>query len=494
MKLTNILIGLLLTGAMTSCEMDFLPNSEIPQEESFKSVKDLQNLVNGGYAHLRGRSYGPFVTYADLSGDLFNATPAYGNRLGSMYRWDLNPSSEEISNIWGPYYTMLANVNNVITGAEKIVPGEKETDIYYQNVGEAYFMRAYVYYNLVNLYGKAYWNEATGTADNETLGVPLNLEYNIEQKLPRSTVKAVYEQVLADLSKVDENWAKVGNFSASDFDGSPSRFTPDALSAFRARVYLSMGEWKKAIAAAEEVIIPNAYPLLEDSEFTDMWKNDKGSEILMHLYIDETETPNQNSSYLGYIANTDTYAPDFIPTKGFVDMYEDSDIRKTAYFLTYNVSMGAVTLPPLTLFNKFPLTKKFSATGNYAHSPILFRSAELYLIAAEAAAREGNNTKALEYLNKLRAARGLAAAPGTDLLNEIKEERIRELAGEGFYLYDLKRWNRGIDRKAMGVQHDNAVVLSGSDLQVPAGDFRFVWAIPAYDMGLNKHLLQNTGW
>ena len=148
-------------------------------------------------------------------------------------------------------------------------------------------------------------------------------------------------------------------------------------------------------------------------------------------------------------------------------------------------------------FNKYPYTKKFSSSGNFAHSPILFRTAEVYLIAAEAAARQGNLTGGLNYLNALRKARGLAnAAPATadDLLAEVKLERTRELVGEGFHFYDLKRWHQGMDRKAQGVQDELPLNSSFTNIQVQAGDNRFVWGIPSKDINLNKELKQNEGW
>lgn len=496
MKLKNILLGLAAIGVLTSCEMDYTPYNSIPQDKSFESVSDLKNLVNGNYALLRSRSNGMFVTYTDIQTDLFNASATFGNRLGDPHKWSMNASSEETSNIWEAYYIMLSNINYVIGGAPKITPTAKESDSYNQMIGEMYFLRAYVYYKLVNLYGKAYYNDGTQFADTTTMGVPLHLNFDIEARLPRASVKATYDQILADLKKVDEYWAKVSSFDVVKFDDSPSRFTPDVLSAFKARVYLSMGDWDNAITQAEAVIGAGNYPLISDAAtFSSMWKDDLGTEILMHLYIDENESPRVNDIYLnGYNASNNTYAPDFIPTKGFVDMYESGDIRKTAYFAQHKLSYSGSEYTNIWSFNKFPLTKKFTASGDFQHSPILFRSAELYLISAEAAARKGNTTLALQRLNELRAARGLAAYAGSDVLEAVKSERIKELAGEGFYFYDLKRWNKGVDREAMGAQNPDALTLVFMKTKISAGDNRFVWGIPAYDMNLNVKLKQNPGW
>ena len=500
MKLQYILLGLAFTGALTSCEMDFENPNGLGLGESLKTANDMQKWVDGTYAQLRGRSYGSYMTNTDVQTENFNATLNEGNRNGELHGWMANSSTDQIDDTWGGYYTMLKNVNNIIEKAPAInvdkAADKKVVDV---GLGEIYAIRAYSYYQLVNLYAKAYYNEATGTADAASLGVPLHLKFDVEERLPRNTVKEVYDQILSDLNKTDSLWGVAGATPEGLLDDSPTRFTPEAIKAFRARVYLSMGEWAKAQAAAESVINGNAYPLVDNrADFAAMWKDDAGSEIIMHLYIDQNETPNENSLYLGgYQPSTKAYLPDYLPTKGLLDLYGPGDYRKDVYFLQHKFIFNTLTANSIYGFIKYPRTTKFTSSGNFAHSPILFRTAEVYLIAAEAAARQGNLAGGLNHLNALRKARGLAnVAPATAdaLLAEVKLERTRELVGEGFHFYDLKRWNQNMDRKAQGVQDENTVNTNFVNVQVNAGDHRFVWGIPANDINLNKALKQNEGW
>ena len=132
---------------------------------------------------------------------------------------------------------------------------------------------------------------------------------------------------------------------------------------------------------------------------------------------------------------------------------------------------------------------------NGLQAPKPFRYAEQILIAAEAAYESGDNAKALDYLNQLKISRGLESVDlfGTDLQQEIRDERTRELAFEGFRLWDLRRWGMGVNRHD---PQEREVLNKEYDLHlnIPAGDYRFVWGIPQVLFKINHKLIQNEGW
>ena len=184
-------------------------------------------------------------------------------------------------------------------------------------------------------------------------------------------------------------------------------------------------------------------------------------------------------------------------------MYEDNDWRKSVYFT--NEQILDVNDVPYTAkawaVNKFPGNKLFDQDSklNYRHLPKPFRIAEQYLIAAEAAMELGQEVVALSYLNALRGSRGLVAV-GTltaDALRDaIRTERTRELAFEGFRLFDLRRWGMSCRR------HDPQDVdflrilpnESYTELDRPNDDPKFIWPIPHHDIICNPALKQNPGW
>ncbi len=108
------------------------------------------------------------------------------------------------------------------------------------------------------------------------------------------------------------------------------------------------------------------------------------------------------------------------------------------------------------------------------------------------------------YLNQLQAARftDFQAANYTDatiLMNAIKDERHRELVGEGFRLTDLKRWREGVKRQN-ATQVADLVLYPGAEtttaLSKDADDFRMLWPIPKAEMDVNPQLKgqQNPGY
>ena len=137
------------------------------------------------------------------------------------------------------------------------------------------------------------------------------------------------------------------------------------------------------------------------------------------------------------------------------------------------------------------------------HRPKLFRIAEQYLIAAEAAYRNGDEANAKVYLNALRRARILRAtsvtATGQALLTEIQNERNRELAFEGFRLHDIKRWGLGVVRGTP--QNVEAIFSSPAQeyyqLNIPAGNYKMVWPLSPSDILYEQgraNWQQNPGW
>ena len=129
----------------------------------------------------------------------------------------------------------------------------------------------------------------------------------------------------------------------------------------------------------------------------------------------------------------------------------------------------------------------------------------MYLIAAEANARIGTAVsvdKGKEAINALKKARITGFTDATydkeSLLNEVMNERERELVGEGYRMMDLKRWGKGVKR---GQPQSKGLVLfpgqtTTDGLDRPADDQRMVWPIPKGEMDSNPQLAgqQNPGY
>ncbi|TXH56582.1 MAG: RagB/SusD family nutrient uptake outer membrane protein [Bacteroidia bacterium] len=490
--LNKFLIVVLSAVVFTSCskKLELFPYSSIATGQSLTSVSDAEYWNTGMYASLKGNVYGIFMFSTDVQSDLLNSTLDYGNRNGAPHRWDFNDDDYTIRDTWSGYYSALKNVNYFIANASKISTNtQADADKLNRYISEAHWFRAFYYSNLILRWGKAY---DPATAANE-LGVPLVLDFDVAARPARATMKQVYDQILDDITK-----AKTGLAAVAGTKGS-NKLSIDAVLALEARVKLYMQDWAGAKAAADAVIAKNVYPLVNTAAaMKSLWVNDSKDETLFMLFANNSnQGPGQtNSIYLGYTPATKFYRPDFVPVQWIVDLFDNNDIRKGVYFKSDSLDIQGVKYQNISLVHKYEGNPALftGANTNYAHAQKVLRSAELYLISAEAGYKSSGD--ALTPLNALRTARGLAAtnATGTALYDLIKDERTRELAFEGFRLDDLKRWNEPMTRKAAQNTAFINVGANFNQLSKPAGDNKFVWGLPANDITINKNLVQNAGW
>ena len=498
-----IAAGLIIVAVGNSCKKinNLNPHDAIGLNTGFQTVQDASKWVAGTYSALiRGYSSlslpGAFdmsQSVTDLQSDELNITLSNNNANTGYYRWGSFFGADNPANYWESYYAAIANIDAAITGFKSITTSNAtDAASLQQYTGDLYLARAYYYHRLVIRYAKTY-NPGTAATDP---GVPLVLVYDVDAKPDRSTVKAVYTQILSDITTAENLLASVQGQQGS------SVFNIDVATALEARVRLDMQDWAGAYTAASKLISSGTYPLITTlANFQSYWTNDGIQESIFQPFTNTTtEQPNASFSYLGYDPTLGANNPSYVPTAAIIGLYQNSDIRKGTYFASDSVDINGIK-GTLTLINKYPGNPIFytgSAVSSYQNAPKPFRIAEIYLIAAEAAANNSDPANALTALNALHQARcgttysGLAS---TALIDTIRNERTRELAFEGFRLDDLKRWGLGFTRTD---PQNTTFLLAGPstvNLTIPAGDYQFTWALPSNDLTLNPNLKpQNTGW
>ena len=320
-----------------------------------------------------------------------------------LWLWkDENPSPTTSYFSWRSYYHAIYIANYIIEHQEEITDASAKT--INQLVGEAYMMRAYCHFLLVNLYAEPYTHCTPAT----TRGVPMMLEADVNAIPGSSSVETIYQQVLSDIAEAEQRL----NVTKWD-EGENYRFNTISAQALRARTYLYMGRWQEALTAAKAVIA--AHGDLEDLNVSSALLPDsyQSAENIVAL--------EQFSSNLSTVINQ--------PSNDFISLYRTGDQRKSKYF-------KRATSTTWTLLK----------SDGYCS----FRSAEAYLTAAEAAAQLNDLTGAIDLLKPLLQKRLNATAyqetldlmapmDQSQLLQEIYDERARELAFEGHRWYDLRR-------------------------------------------------------
>ena len=241
MKLKNIIILLLAAIALTSCDsfLDITPTGKVIA----KTGEEYRALLTNEYKYFPKDRHMTTVRTDELqlSGNTSsNDLDAYLD----LWLWkDDNPSPTTSYFSWRTYYHNIYIANYIIEHQHEIT--NAKADEISQLVGEAYMMRAYDLFLLVNLYAEPYTHCTPAT----TRGVPMLLEADVNAIPGSSSVEAVYQQVLADLTLAEQH------MNVSQWEqGKNYRFNKVAAQALRARTYLYMGRWQEALTAAQAVI------------------------------------------------------------------------------------------------------------------------------------------------------------------------------------------------------------------------------------------------
>ncbi len=340
---------------------------------------------------------------------------------------------------WTRCYYHINVCNNIISSLSKIPIVDDDDQLGYHKVaGESYFIRAYLYFFLVNLYGKPYDTDA---ATNP--GVPLKLSENVEDiKYKRNSVKEIYDQVLSDL-------AKARNHLTQYTKAQKSYFRADSVAAdmLTARVYLYQQDWKNACKYADKVIAE--HPDIEDlNNPTNSYFHSK-SNVENIFSMGNDDVPAMMSYNIKCLT----------ATKDLYNLYTDKDLRKTQWYWTMGDFVGVAKVlghpkfwdttytPNDSHYYEYAYYENSTAYDTYFSTIFGLRSAEAYLIKAEAAAYLGNEDEARTAINYLRSKRYsssfkgyLILSSGNELIQAIRDERRRELCFEGQRWFDLRRY------------------------------------------------------
>jgi len=535
MKITKILtLAMALTAIFQSCDLNREPADYIPYEKSFQTLDDARKWDNGIYSSLRGKFGGGYVLPQEAQADMLNAHASNVSSYVDFHGWTLREDDDVLKQIYHSYYAALVDANVVIDRLPSLELTDAEKTTANQFLGDAYFARAFYHFNLALRWGQLY-NEETADKD---LGIPLALTPIFIEKPERATNRVTYDQVLSDLDKADSLLAnvpvQVGN----------TEISADAVKALRARVYLYMGKMEDALKVSSELIGKNTYPLVpayvgqpdqmlrvdpRQDAFAQMWFYDNGAEqIWQPIVAKENEIPTTTNLYGADLATathwddsgmsdmvSDYNKPPYLPTNEVLTSLfaNDQDHRAQVLF-----EYTRTTVSDMQDYTYCFVISKFKGNPNYAtltsshwggyvpngnQAPKPFRIAEQYLIAAEAAYATGNQDKARFYLNELRISRGTGMTGAADdaLLKEIKDERARELAYEGFRLWDLRRWHEGFNKRSHQVDGSRNPIDSrfyaiefSENFTIEADNPKFVWPFPKDELTINKGIKQNPGW
>ncbi|MFI1770567.1 RagB/SusD family nutrient uptake outer membrane protein [Thalassobellus citreus] len=406
---------LLLLGLLTSCE-DFVdidpPNNQLTSVLVFEDAATVNAALTHVYGQLRdqGLTNGGTSGLGYLLGHYTDELSLYStSQSGIQLFFDNNVLSTDstVLSLWNSSYNLIYATNNIIEGVNSSTNlSEENKDLF---LGEAYFIRAFIHFYLLNLFGDIPYIDTT--------------DYRINSKISRLEEYQVYQKIIDDLvlskSLLATNYAEENRVR-------PNKWVVTAL---LARVYLYSEYWDEALSEANEVLSSSAYALNTDinqvflkNSIETIWQfdaADSGANTIDGLTYIFTNGPPPNSALTNY----------------FIDSIEAGDARLSNWI--GDVSNGIDTW-------YYPFKYKLNTnTGVTQECSIIFRLAELYLISAEANAQLGHVSIALDQLNVIRERSNLAPISVIDiaaLLEAIYQERKIEFFTEmGHRFFDLKR-------------------------------------------------------
>jgi starch-binding outer membrane protein, SusD/RagB family len=413
-----VLVVLLLAAGCAKFVEPDEPKTELIPEKIFASDDNAKTAIAGLYARIVGKfSLCSYVSrYSGLLSDEF--VYRLSSTIYDPFTTNQLPTTNsDVKAFWDDAYNITYCCNSIIeyaTASAGMTEGYKK-----QLINEAKFIRAFMYFYLVNYYG----------------AVPLvtTTDANKTAYLPRNTVEEIYTQIKADLTDARNNLP--ADYSVSS--KGRTRANKWAATALLARVYLYTGDWANAEAMATELVENNPllFKLLVPADIALVYKKNQMESIFeldaTGVYKNTYEGQFFLGTYYGSISTTKLM--DYPFRANLTNSFDSADLRK----INWTVTANGVTTP-----YKY---KRLATETTNDEDNIILRLAEQYLIRAEARAQQNNISGAQTDINAIRNRAGLAN--DTTMINKatamaaIESERRKELFAEwGHRWFDLKRW------------------------------------------------------
>jgi starch-binding outer membrane protein, SusD/RagB family len=427
-KLSGLFLALLLI--CTQCNdnlLDAISYGQATSQQFWRNGDDVVSAVNAIYEPLLQENYfGHFERTWDIqSDDMWRAGDHAEDQAIEYFTYDA--SNPKLIDTWKWRYEMISRANAVLINAPNV---DMDTDLKNRSMGEAYFLRGFSYWRHYLVHG-----EVPVFTEADVLSGNLNK--------PKSTLAEVEAQIESDFTKAAELLPESYAADANNL----GRVSQGTAYGFLTKFYVYTEQFAKAIEAGSHVTQNASYALAPS--FSDNFSIDteNNSEVLFSMQY----TANWTTDNTPQIYTTPRLwgGWDFRePIQDLVDEFEANDPR-LGYTIFQPGEMvdlgGSEGVKEYTAdlstsgyhFKKFASWKDGSLNADQ-NAPIL-RSADVYLLVAEAKIRSGANGDA--ELNAVRERNGLDPITSATMADIMHERRV-ELAGENERHQDLLRWDK----------------------------------------------------
>lgn len=437
-KYTIVFLGLFLI-TFSACDglLETTPPESVLPEDVLSNLEGMEGIVTSYHDRLNAVAfYGrQLILYSDILADNTDQHPITSGRGDNLA---VNSHGAHFT-LYGSAYSAINEANYLIDGIDHLenIPEWKRNFL----LGSAYFFRALSYHSLIKIYAYEPGREVGGWDAGVVLRTePTRTDVDALTDQPRATNQEVYNVIVSDLEKAIDLLPEDMDSYDIDFANGTWRnpiFWANHQTALglMARVQLYLENWDKAEEYATQAMDVTAAELVGSDDYYDSW-NSYPQQNPEALFISIAASSGSGGGIAGW--TQPRYMFDVIPSQSLIDSYEEGDVR-LEFFETYT--------------DGFPVFTKWSGRNSDTSTddvPVM-RYPELLLIRAEAYFERGQDENALDDLNTLRVARGLDKFNSipSDLIQEIMDERRRELAWEGHRWFDFKRRAQDIPKQNM---------------------------------------------
>lgn len=419
---------------VTSCDKDFIeltPPSEPTVDILYTTDDDFNGAVVGVYDDMQA-VYTTYWQFAELRADNADHLWTGYEDIQKVDQFRMENSDAILNDTWANYYQVINNANLVLDRLSANTETIANRDQY---EGEAQFLRALAYFNMVRIWGEV-----------PLVLTPISASEALQEA--QSDEATLYAQIIQDFTDAAAKLPAPGTAEVG-------RATSGAAKALLGKVYLTTDNYAEAESVLSEII--DLYELLPNYNDVFDADNEHHAEYIFDIEYAENlggEGSNFTNQFIPNSAELQslysiigTPGETSSPTDEFVDLFSDEDQRS---FITWTAS-PFVTETGDTIETNHSFTKKYltsqPANNDSRMNWKVTRYADVVLMYAEALNENGKTDQAIAQLNRIRSRAGV---PEYDELTQeqfrdaVALERRLELAFEGHRWFDLLRTERAV--------------------------------------------------
>lgn len=377
-------LAFLLSGCHDSL-LNPVPESVLTEKNYYNTANDIDLAVLGIYNRLQTRKPTDYQILEVPTDNLYLSANTLIEGTPEMDMLSVNATNPLIAAFWETTYNGIFRTNAVLTNLDKptdYASGEKE-----QFEGEAKFMRALFYFDLVRLFGDV--PKVTGILSVEEAA-----------SIGRSAEDEIFALIIEDLERAIE----ILPLKNAIENG---RANKAAAIALLIKVHVYQQNWDLAKAQLDRFFNETGSSFSLVSDFSSLWKiaSENNTEVLFSLnYIDGSNGHNLSTAFLpnsGVIGIASRGNEIALPSWSLHKNYVEGDRRKSPTITEWWIPPNTPNVPPIW----YPYVNKYAVPHTQGQSgldlPIL-RYADILLLQAEVLYHLGQQQEALNALNKIR--------------------------------------------------------------------------------------------